>query len=145
MSKEKSILMIGTNSIDCFYGLSQEFDKEGVRVIQVHSLQMAKRYLTEQSFAAIMINLEPDGRGGVRGIDVLPSIIDSDKQQDSVCFSVSAESASTLLNANIEHLNTLSIIVGWLPLPIEHQHAARIILDIIQEPKNLALKHRLPR
>jgi len=137
--------MIGTNGIDCFYGIAQAFDKRGVRVIQVHSMAMAKTYLAERSFAAILINLEPNGKGGIDGIEILPYIIDSENQQDTVCFSISAESASALLSASVEHLSTLSVIVGWLSLPVKHTQAAKIILDISQSPKTLALKYRLPK
>lgn len=144
MSNDKKILMIGTNGIDCFYGVAQAFDKNGARIIQVHSIEMAKKYIAEMSFDAVIINLEPDGKGGIDGIDVLPILIESKHNQQAICFSISAVSATTLLAAKTEHLSTLSIIVGWLALPVEHERAVKTILDIIQSPSKLAIKNRLP-
>ncbi len=145
MTKDNKILMIGTNGIDCFYGIAQAFDKHGARVIQVHSIDMAKKYISEARFDAIIINLEPDGKGGIEGISVLPSLIECEHNLDAVCFSISAVSATTLLAAKTEHLKTLSVIVGWLALPVEHERAVKTILDIIKKPSKLAMRHRLPK
>jgi DNA-binding NtrC family response regulator len=145
MMKDKNVLMIGTNEIDCFFGLANLFDKKGARVIQVHSKAMAETYLQEQSFDAILINLEPNGKGGVGGIDTLSIIINSQLNQNAICFSVSAVSATALLSAKTEKIEDLSIIVGWLTLPVEHLHAVNLIADIISSKNNLAVKDRLPQ
>lgn len=145
MLVDKNVLMIGTNEIDCYFGLAKGFDKQGVRVRQVHSRQMARHYLKEQSFDAILLNLEPDGEGGIGGIESLLDIIDSEKNQDAVCFSISAESATALLTADEKHLATLSVIAGWLTLPVDHQKAVGIIVDIMEASNNLSVKDRLPR
>lgn len=145
MDSENRILLIGTNGIDCYFGISQAFDKKGARVIHAHSAEMAKTYLIETQFDAILINLEPDGKGGIEGIDLLPSVIASEINQDAICFSISAASATTLLTAKTKHLNMLSIVVGWLTLPVDHAHASEIISKIIADPSNLSIKNRLPK
>jgi hypothetical protein len=145
MKKDKNILLIGTNEIDCFFGIASSFDKQGARVIQVHSIPMAITYLQEQSFDAILINLEPDGKGGVGGIEILRNISESQGNQNAICFSISAVSATALLSAHSDQLNDLSIIVGWLTLPVDHAHAVDLILDIITSPNSLAVKDRLPK
>jgi len=137
--------MIGTNEIDCFFGLASAFDKKKARVVQVHSIAMAIEYLNEQRFDAILINLEPNGQGGIGGIEILSEVIQHQNNQDAVCFSVSAVSASLLLTANTNMLNTLSIIVGWLTVPIKHQKAVDLILDIVNTSKGLSVKYRLPQ
>ena len=144
MIKDKSVLLIGTNEIDCFFGLANLFDKKGARVIQVHSNQMLDEYLSEKSFDIIFVNLEPDGLGGIRGIDILPKIIESHNNQEAICFSVSTESATALLTADAVHLNALSIVVGWLTLPIEHSNAVNLIEDIVTTPNSLSVKNRHP-
>lgn len=144
MPNEKHVLMIGTNDIDCFFGLAKEFDLNSIRVVQVHSNAMAREYLAERAFAAIIINLEPDGANGIHGFEILKDIVKNKKQQDSVCFSVSVESASSLLSTTVEDMRYLSIIAGWLTLPINHKQAVKIILDVIESPGTLMLKHRAP-
>ena len=143
MAQTKHILMIGTNGIDCFYNIAQAFDQKSARVIQTHSVDMASTYLDEQSFDAILINLEPNGKGGIDGVDALAKIIESDNNRDAVCFSVSAASASALLTANVEYLSALSVVVGWLALPVKHEKAVKLILDILESPNNFSVAQRL--
>lgn len=144
MKQDVCILMVGLNGIDCFFGLATTLEDKGVVVKQTHSIDSTQKSLSGNRYDAILVNLEPDGWGGVHGIEILPDIIESQSRHNTVCFSVSAESTTTLLKAEVRFQSMLSIIAGWLTLPIEHEKAARLILDIVHSPKSLSIKNRLP-
>jgi hypothetical protein len=143
MHDHKHVLLIGTCGIDCFYKVGDFLSQLDVNVMQVYSNESAEKCISQQSWDAIMINLEPDGLGGIKGASILQSIVDSDLQQDSVCFSVSASSALSLLTQNESELASLKIIAGWLTLPINAEKACSILIDIIDNPGELTIHNRL--
>jgi hypothetical protein len=143
MSNSKQVLLIGTCGIDCFYQLGDALSNREVSVMQVYSNESAEKCISQQCWDAIMINLEPDGLGGIKGASILQKIVTSDLQQDSVCFSVSASSAISLLTQNESELASLKIVAGWLTLPINAEKACSILLDIIDQPGELTIHHRI--
>ncbi|MCG8610810.1 MAG: hypothetical protein MI864_09780 [Pseudomonadales bacterium] len=143
MKLQRNILIVGTYGIDIFYGIAEELQKLGCNVDTSISAEDALAKVGALAYHAILINLEPDGSGGVEGIEVLSTLIENELQGDAVCLGVSTQTPTSLLVANPDKLKTLSILVGWLTLPILADKAGKMIVDISANPGHLALRNRV--
>lgn len=143
MSKTTKILIIGTYNIDIFYKLVDEMEKNQCVVEKATTDDNGTAQIEQQAFDAILINLEPDGNGGIHGSELLHSIATSPLQENAVCLGVSVQSPSSLLVSSPEKLKELSLLAGWLTLPILPDKATRMILSITESPGRLSIKHRL--
>jgi len=143
MSKSKQILIIGTYDIDIFYKLVDEMEKNLCVVEKATTNDNGLALLEKQAFDAILINLEPDGNGGIHGSDLLQAIASSPLQENAVCLGVSVQSPTSLLVSSPAKLQELSLLAGWLTLPILPDKATRTILSITESPGRLSVKHRL--
>ncbi len=143
MAENKDILIIGTYDIDIFYRVADHMAKQGCDVKQASTSLAALDFVKRQPFHAILINLEPDGKGGVAGIDLLQAIMDSSFQKHAVCLGVSTQSPTALLVSGPEKLKQLSVLAGWLTLPIQAEKATKMILSITDDPGKLSVESRV--
>jgi hypothetical protein len=81
MTRDREILVIGTYGIDVFYGIVEQMELNGYIAFTCSSPVIAREYLNNRRFDAIIINLEPDGKGGVAEIDLLDTIANAAKHQ----------------------------------------------------------------
>ncbi|PIP80140.1 MAG: hypothetical protein COW84_06895 [Gammaproteobacteria bacterium CG22_combo_CG10-13_8_21_14_all_40_8] len=139
----KNALLIGTCGIDCYFGLEAELKLNKIEPTLTKETSQASAYLQANAYDLIMVNLEPDGRGGIAGSEIMMAIANNSKQQNAVCLSISTRSAASPLSSHPEQLQQLSIIAGWINLPIQHHKAAVLMRDIIDHPGALTVKARL--
>ncbi len=142
MHKSREVLMVGTCGIDCYHGLDTELKINGAKIFKANTKEDAEALMGAHNFHLIMVNLEPDGEGGIAGSSILPSIANHQNQQDAVCLSISTQSSVSLLQSHPEYLEKLKIISGWLDLPTQPQKAASLMVDIMHAPGKLSIKHR---
>lgn len=137
-----TILLVQTSAINCFYNLSEQLMEDGLDVTLASTTEELNTALSAKPFEAILINLEPDGEGGIQGIKHLDLIRGSEMQQQAVCFAVSVSSAVTLLDLRQQYLPSLSVIAGWIDLPVQPQKSSKIIRDVIKAPGQLSIGAR---
>lgn len=141
MTTKREVLIIGTYGIDIFYGIIDEMEKHDCIPFTTTSTKIALEYLQNRRFDAIIMNLEPDGKGGVAELDLLSSIAKAPLQQDAVCLGVSAHYPHSLPTGKAEkHLN---ILAGWLTLPVKPDVLADHIVELIESSHPLSIKDQL--
>jgi len=136
--RDKEVLVIGTYGIDIFHGIIEEMEKHDCIVFTTNSNQIAREYLQNRQFNAIIVNLEPDGKGRVAEIDLLTSIAESPLQQDSICLGVSAHYPHTLPTSKAD--KHLKILAGWLTLPVKPLVLADHIVELVESSHKLTVK-----
>ena len=104
--------------------------------------QELKAALDAKPYDAVLISLEPDGFGGIQGIDALEMIGESTKQQSAVCFAVSVSSSRTMHKVREEYKPTLAVIAAWLDLPVRAEKSSKIIRDVIAVPDQHTIANR---
>jgi hypothetical protein len=141
MKPSKEILIIGTYGIDVFYGIIDEMEKHDCLTFTTTNSKIALEYIQNLPFDAIIINLEPDGKGAVADINLLNIIATSSLQKDAVCLGVSAHYPNSLpSDKSAKHLK---ILAGWLTLPIKPSVLANHIINLIESPHPLSIKDKL--
>lgn len=141
MSKQREILIIGTYGIDIFHGIIEEMERHQYLTFTTTSHAIALEYLQNRRFDAIIINLEPDGRGGVAESELLLSIADAPMQSQAICLGVSAHYPHSLpQDSESKHLK---ILAGWLTLPVKPAVLANHILKLIESDHPLTVKDKL--
>lgn len=141
MTGKREVLIIGTYGIDIFYGIIDEMEKYDCVAFTTNNATIAGEYIQNRQFDAIIINLEPDGKGGVSELDLLETITQSPLQQDAICLGVSAHYPHSLPPEKSEkHLNSLA---GWLTLPIKPKALADHIVELIESDHPLRIKDQL--
>jgi hypothetical protein len=141
MTTKREILIIGTYGIDIFYGIIDAMEKYDCLTFTTTSSKIALEYLQNRSFDAIIINLEPDGKGGVAEIELLESIAKSRLQQNAVCLGVSSHYPHSLpTDTSSKYLN---ILAGWLTLPVKPTVLANHIVELIESPHALSIKDKI--
>jgi hypothetical protein len=141
MTTKREILIIGTYGIDIFHGIIDQMEKHGCIAFTTTSSKIALEYLQNRRFDAIIMNLEPDGKGGVAEIELLRSIAKSPLQQHAICLGVSAHYPLSLpADKSAKHLN---ILAGWLTLPVKPDVLADHIVELIESPHPLSIKDKL--
>ncbi|KZY29316.1 MULTISPECIES: hypothetical protein [unclassified Oleiphilus] len=139
--KAKEILIIGTYGIDIFHGMVDEMEQRGYLVFTTTSAQIAQEYLQNRKFDAIIINLEPDGKGSVAESGLLNKFIESPLQANAICLGVSAHYPHSLpSDKNEKHLQ---ILAGWLTLPVKANVLADHIVELIDSPHKFTIKEKL--
>jgi hypothetical protein len=132
MTRDREILVIGTYGIDVFYGIVEQMELNGYIAFTCSSPVIAREYLNNRRFDAIIINLEPDGKGGVAEIDLLDTIANARLQQEAVCLGVSAHYPHSLPSARAD--KHLKILAGWLTLPVVPKILAEHIIKLLEAP-----------
>jgi hypothetical protein len=141
MTRNREILIIGTYGIDVFYGMIGALEKRECIAFTTTNHKIALEYLQNRAFDAIIINLEPDGKGGVAELDLLTAIGKSPLQKKAICLGVSAHYPNSLPADKTEkHLN---ILAGWLTLPVKPEVLADHILELIASPHALSVEDKL--
>tara|TARA_R110001592_G_scaffold167131_5_gene402509 strand:+ start:3299 stop:3730 length:432 start_codon:yes stop_codon:yes gene_type:complete len=141
MTHKREVLIIGTYGIDIFYGVIEQMEKHDCITFTTTSTKIALEYLQNRRFDAIIMNLEPDGKGGIAELDLLNSIAKAPLQQNAVCLGVSAHFPHSLPTEKIaKHLN---IVAGWLTLPVKPDVLANHIVALIESPHPLSIKDKL--
>ena len=141
MTHKREVLIIGTYGIDIFYGVIEQMEKHDCITFTTTSPNIALEYLQNRRFDAIIMNLEPDGKGGIAELDLLNSIAKAPLQQNAVCLGVSAHFPHSLPTEKIaKHLN---IVAGWLTLPVKPDVLANHIVALIESPHPLSIKDKL--
>lgn len=141
MTHKKEILVIGTYGIDIFYGVIEQMEMHDYLTFTTNNKKIALEYLQNRRFDAIILNLEPDGKGGIAELDLLTSITQSPLQQNAICLGVSAHYPNSLPSGKADkHLN---ILAGWLTLPVKAKVLAEHIVELIESPHRLSIKDRL--
>lgn len=141
MENSKEVLIIGTYGIDVFYGIIDALEQHNCLAFTTTNKKIAQEYLQNRAFDAIIINLEPDGKGGVAELDLVSTIEQSPLQQNAVCLGVSAHYPNSLPTEKSD--KHLKILAGWLTLPVKPQVLANHILDLIKSPHALSIKDKL--
>jgi hypothetical protein len=139
----REVLIVGTYGIDIFYGIIDEMEKQDCIVFTTSTVKITLEYIQNRSFDAIIINLEPDGKGGVAELELLSSIAQSPLQQNAVCLGVSAHYPHTLPSSKSD--KHLQILAGWLTLPVKPATLSDHIIELIESPHKLTiaeLKHQ---
>jgi len=137
----ENILLVETCEIECFFGFITELQSQHVEATLCKDDNELSSLLQHNQYDVIMISLEPDGKGGIQGIEELEAIINSN-QSRAVCFSVSTSSAASLLSAKADYLPTLSVVAGWINLPMNPIKATKIIKEIVASPGELTISAR---
>ncbi len=141
MMNKKEVLIIGTYGIDIFYGIIEQMEKHDCIAFTTTNSKIALEYLQNRQFDAIIMNLEPDGKGGVAELDLLDSIAKSPRQQKAVCLGVSAHYPHSLPSDKAaKHLN---ILAGWLTLPVKPETLANHIVELIASPESHRIQDKL--
>ncbi|MDX1451918.1 MAG: hypothetical protein R3183_05125 [Oleiphilaceae bacterium] len=117
MHSKPEVLIIGTYGIDIFHGVIEQIEDRGYLVYTADARNVAQEFLRNRQFDAILINLEPDGKGDVAELDLLQSIGAAPLQQQAICMGVSVEYPKTLTGDKVE--KHLKILAGWLTMPIK--------------------------
>jgi len=141
MDRNREILIIGTYGIDVFYGIIGALEKRDCIAFTTTNQKIALEYLQNRAFDAIIINLEPDGRGGIAELDLLNAIGKSPLQKKAICLGVSAHYPNTLplLDKAQKHLQ---ILAGWLTLPVKPDVLADHILELFESKQALSIEAR---
>jgi len=139
-SRDREILVIGTYGIDIFYGIIDQMEKYDCIVFTTTEAKITLEYLQNRAFDAIIINLEPDGKGGVAELELLDAISRSPLQQNAVCLGVSAHYPHTLPHEKAE--KHLDILAGWLTLPVQAEILAEHIIELIESPHKLTVSQQ---
>jgi hypothetical protein len=141
MTVKREILIIGTYGIDIFHGVIEQMEKHDCLTFTTTSTKIALEYLQNRHFDAIIINLEPDGKGGIAELDLLNSIAQAPLQKNAVCLGVSTHYPHSLPTEKAaKHLNVLA---GWLTLPVKPSVLADHIVELIESPHTLSIKDKL--
>ncbi len=140
MANTKEILIIGTYGIDIFYGIVDALEKRDCTAFTTNNQKIALEYLQNRAFDAIIINLEPDGKGGVAEFDLLRTISQSPLQQNAICLGVSAQYPHALPEDHSD--KHLKILAGWLTLPVKPESLAKHIIDLFESPHPLSIKDK---
>jgi len=138
MKPKKLILIVGTYGIDVFHGITDETEMNGCIVIMASTVKSTLEQIQNRSFDAIIINLEPDGRGGVAEFELLEAIASSKLQENSVCLGVSTHYPKTLPSEKSD--KHLQILTGWLTLPIVAEELMNHIVELIESPHHKTIK-----
>lgn len=141
MARNKEILIIGTYGIDVFYGIIEALEKRQCIPFTTTNQKIALEYLQNRAFDAIIINLEPDGKGGVSELDLLSAIGKSPLQKKAICLGVSAHYPNSLPTEKAD--KHLQILAGWLTLPVKPTVLADHILELIESPHALSIEAKL--
>ncbi len=142
MSNTLNVLIIQTYGIDISYKIEDSLLLSGCAVTVCNSASDAFRHLSQTTYNAILVNLEPDGKGGISGLEFLHQIVNSARQKNSVCFGVSAQPGISLLTTHPEYIDELAILVGWLIVPMNTEKATQLIIDSAQFNERLCVKVR---
>ena len=138
MKRKNLVLIVGTYGIDVFNGITDQTEMNGCIVIMASNAKSTLEHIQNRSFDAIIINLEPDGRGGVAEFELLQAIANSKLQQDAVCLGVSTHYPKTLpADKSDKHLK---ILTGWLTLPIVPEDLMSHIVEVIESPHHKTIK-----
>ena len=141
MTVKREILIIGTYGIDIFHGVIEQMEKHNCLTFTTTSTKIALEYLQNRHFDAIIINLEPDGKGGIAELDLLNSVAQAPLQKNAVCLGVSTHYPHSLpTDKASKHLNVLA---GWLTLPVKPTVLADHIVELIESPHALTIKDKL--
>ena len=140
MDRNREILIIGTYGIDIFYGIIGALEKRDCIAFTTTNQKIAQEYLQNRAFDAIIINLEPDGKGGVAEIDLLNTIGKSPLQKKAICLGVSAHYPNSLPTDKAE--KHLQILAGWLTLPVKPDVLADHILELVESTHALSIEAR---
>lgn len=138
MSQKREVLIIGTYGIDIFHGVIEEIERQGYLVYTADSRAIAAEFLQNRSFSAIMVNLEPDGKGSVAELDVLQTIAQAPLQQEAVCLGISLEYPKTLEGDKTSR--HLKILAGWLTMPIKPKALAEHLFELLASADKHAIK-----
>ncbi len=138
MSRKREVLIIGTYGIDIFHGVIEEIEQQDYLVYTADSRTIAGEFLQNRSFDAIMINLEPDGKGSVAELDLIEKIGDSPLQQNAVCLGISLEYPKTLEGDKASR--HLKILAGWLTMPIKPKALAEHLFELLGSADKHAIK-----
>ena len=141
MNHKKQILIVGTYGIDVFHGITDEMEMNDCIVIMASTPKSTLEQIKNRSFDAIIINLEPDGRGGVAEMDLLLAIGESRLQETAVCLGVSAQYPQSLPSMKSD--KHFKILAGWLTLPIEPKDLMGHINEFIESEHRLTIKEQL--
>ncbi len=141
MDTNREVLIIGTYGIDVFHGAVEALEQHGCRTFTASDQTIAKEYLQNREFDAIIINLEPDGKGGVAEITLLKYIAQSSLQQNAVCLGVSLQYPHTLPGSKADR--HLDILAGWLTLPIKASSLADHIVELVASADRITVKKAL--
>lgn len=141
MDRNREILIIGTYGIDVFYGIIGALEKRDCIAFTTTNQKIAQEYLQNRAFDAIIINLEPDGKGGVAEIELLNTIGKSPLQKKAVCLGVSAHYPNSLPTDKAE--KHLQILAGWLTLPVKPEILADHILELFESKNALNVEAKL--
>ena len=141
MKHKNLILMVGTYGIDVFNGITDQTEMNDCIVIMASTEKSTLEHIQNRSFDAIIINLEPDGRGGVAELELLQAISNSKHQQDAVCLGVSAQYPKTLPSEKTD--KHLQILAGWLTLPIVPADLMSHIVEFIESLNPKTIKELL--
>jgi len=141
MKAKRQILIVGTYGIDVFYGITDEMEMSGCVVIMASTAKSTLEHIQNRSFDAIIINLEPDGKGGVAEFELLQAISKSKLQQDAVCLGVSTQYPQTLPYAKPD--KHMQILTGWLTLPIDTKELMSHINELLESKHHLTIKESL--
>lgn len=138
MKRKNLILVVGTYGIDVFHGITDEYEMNGCIVIMASTAKATLEQIQNRSFDAIIINLEPDGRGGVAEYELLQAIGKSKQQEEAICLGVSAHYPQTLPSDKPD--KHLKILTGWLTLPIQADELMTHIVELIESPHHKTIK-----
>jgi len=141
MARNREILIIGTYGIDIFYGIIEALEKHHCVPFTTTNHKIALEYLQNRAFDAIIINLEPDGKGGVAELDLLAAIGKAPLQKKAICLGVSAHYPNSLPTDKAE--KHLQILAGWLTLPVKPAVLADHIVELIESPHALSIEAKL--
>jgi len=141
MKHKNLILMVETYGIDVFNGITDQTEMNDCIVIMAATEKSTLEHIQNRSFDAIIINLEPDGRGGVAELELLQAISNSKHQQDAVCLGVSLHYPKTLPSEKTD--KHLQILAGWLTLPIVPEDLMSHIVEFIESPNHKTIKELL--
>ncbi len=138
----KRVLLVESYGIDVFYKMELEFLQLNCLVDVAKSYSEALQFTEAHSFDAILINVEPDGRGGIVGAEYLDLVSQSSLQQNSVCFGISTQTIEQLISADMEAYEQFAILVGCLNVPIIPEVACKRILELSDKSSYLTVAHR---
>ncbi|MFT5718240.1 MAG: hypothetical protein ACJAWS_001294 [Oleiphilaceae bacterium] len=141
MKRKNLILIVGTYGIDIFHGITDETEMNGCIVIMASTVKSTLEQIQNRSFDSIIINLEPDGHGGVAEFELLQAIAKSKQQEEAVCLGVSTHYPQTLPSEKSD--KHLRILTGWLTLPIIPKELMSHIVELIESPQHKTIKELL--
>ncbi len=138
MTAKAEVLVIGTYGIDIFHGVIEEIEARDYYVYTADSRKVASEFLQNRTFDAILINLEPDGKGAVAELDLLKSISEAPLQKQAVCLGVSVEYPKTLSGDKVQR--HLKILAGWLTMPINPDAIAEHLFELLESKNKHAVQ-----